>query len=381
MFALRYALRNLGRNKLRSGVTLVGVSVLLFLVSALMSIVGGFAQAREPDPTARRLVVRHEVSLTINLPESYWERIRAMPHVNGVCPTSWFGGVYQDPKNFFARFFVDAPSFLQLVSKNELNLPEDQAQAWLSNRQGCIVPKAIADKFGFTLGQRIVIKGDIYPVDVELDISGIYTGETQALYFHRAYVEEAIGRPGRVGTYTVQVDDPANLPAVAQAIDAAFANSDAPTKSETEAAFTAGFVSMAGNVEGLLKRLALIIVVTVLLTAGNTMAMAVRERTGEVAILKAIGFLPGRIVSFILAESIFLSTLAGLVGIGGFWLLTWLLFVKVGWKIPMMWFQPTLSTGMGLSLLGASVLLGAVAGVVPAVIAARRSVIDGLRRN
>src|SRR5204863_17181 len=133
-----------------------------------------------------------------------------------------------------------------------------------------------------------------------------------ALYFHREYVEEALGRPGSVGVYYVEVDSSENLAGVAKAIDSTFANSDAPTKAETEAAFNAGFVSMMGDVEGLLKRLALIIVVTVLATAGNTMAMAVRERTGEVAILKAIGFLPGRIVSFILTESVLLSGLAGL---------------------------------------------------------------------
>jgi putative ABC transport system permease protein len=262
-----------------------------------------------------------------------------------------------------------------------MDLAPDRVAAWLANRQGAIVSKDIADKYGFNVGQRIVLKGDIYPVNVELDIEGIFTGELQALYFHREYVEEALGRPGRVGTYGIEVDSPGNLPGVAKAIDAQFANSDAPTKSETEAAFTAGFVSMAGNVEGLLKRLALIIVVTVLLTAGNTMAMAVRERGTEVAILKAIGFLPGRIVSFILAESVLLGGLAGLVGVGGFWLLTWLLFVKAGVKIPMMWFQPTLTTQMGLGLLAASVLLGAVAGIVPAMIAARRHVIDGLRRS
>jgi putative ABC transport system permease protein len=381
MFALTYALRNLRRNKLRSGVTLVGVATLLLLVSLLMAVVSGLASAKEPDPDARRLIVRHEVSLTINLPEAYWERIRGVPHVLEVSPSSWFGGVYVDPKNFFARFFVDPETFLSMASRRQVDLPPDQAAAWIADRQGCIVVDSLAKQYGWKLGDRIVIKGDIYPVDVELNVRGIFTGEASALYFQRDYVEEALDRPGRVGTFAVEVDEPANLAGVAKAIDALFANSDAPTKSETEAAFTAGFVSMQGDVEGLLKRLSLIIIVTVLLTAGNTMAMAVRERTAEVAILKAIGFLPGRIVGLIVTESTLLGAMAGLVGIGGFWLFTWLVFVKGGVNIPMLWFAPTLSTPMGLGLLAGSVLLGAIAGVAPALFAARRHVVDGLRRN
>lgn len=381
MFTLHFAWRNLWRNRLRSLVTLFGVATLLLLVSMLMSIVGGLAQAREPDPQARRLVVRHEVSLTINLPEAYWSRLQAMPHVEAVSPESWFGGVYVDPRNFFAKFFVHPETFLGIVSKEEIDMPAEQAAAWRADRQGAIVSRGLAERFGWKLGDRVVIKGDIYPVDPELNISGIFTGKYDALYFDRAYVEEALGRPGLVGTYTVVVDTPENLPAVARAIDEAFANSDHPTKSETEAAFMAGFVSMQGNVEGLLKNLALIITATMLLTAGNTMAMAVRERTTEVAILKAIGFLPRRIVGFIVAESMILSTAAGLIGVGGFWLVTWFVFVRGGVSVPMLWFPPTLSTPAGLLLLLGSVLLGALAGLAPALIAARRHVIDGLRRN
>lgn len=381
MFVLHHAIRNLMRNRLRTSVTLAGVTFLLFLVSFLMSVVAGFASAKKPDPDARRLVVRHEVSLTINLPEAYWERIKGLPHVRSVAPNNWFGGVYQDPKNFFARFFTEPETYLAMLAKSEIDLPAEQAREWFADRQGCIVSRALADRFGWKLGDRIVLRGDIYPVDVELNVRGIYTGSVEALYFNRLYVEEALGRPGRVGTFLIEVDEPANLPAVARAVDEMFANSDAPTKTETEAAFSAGFVSMVGNVEGLLKRLALVIAATMLLTAGNTMAMAVRERTTEVAVLKALGFLPGRIVGLIVVESMLLSGLAGLVGVGGFWALTWLLFTKLGARIPMLWFQPTLPTSLALGLLAGAALLGAVAGIVPAVIAARRHVVDGLRRN
>ncbi len=381
MFTLRFALRNIMRNRLRSLVTLLGVATLLFLVSLLMSIVGGLAQARQPDPQARRLIVRHEVSLTINLPEAYWERIRAVPHVVEVSPSNWFGGVYIEPKNFFARFFVDPETFLAISSESEISLPRAEKDAWRADRQGCLVARTLAQRFGWKIGDRIVLRGDIYPVDVELNIRGIYDGDYSALYFHRSYVEEALNRPGVVGTFAVEVDDPANLPAVARAIDAAFANSDAPTKSETESAFRAGFVSMQGNIEGLLKKLTLIIAVTMLLTAGNTMAMAVRERTTEVAVLKALGFLPSRIVAFIVTESMAIAGIAGLVGVGGFWAMTWLVFVKAGVRVPMLWFPPTLPASTAVGLLLGSLALGAVAGVVPAVLVARRHVVDGLRRN
>ena len=381
MFTLRFALRNIMRNRLRSLVTLLGVATLLFLVSLLMSIVSGLAQARQPDPSARRLVVRHEVSLTINLPEAYWQRIRAIPHVVEVSPSNWFGGVYVDPKNFFARFFVDPDTFLAISSESELSLDAASKAAWKADRQGALVADSLAEKFGWKLGDRIVIRGDIYPVDVELNIRGIFAGDYQAIYFHRAYVEEALNRPGVVGTFAVEVDDPANLPGVARAIDEAFANSDAPTRSETESAFRAGFVSMMGDIEGLLKKLTLIIAVTMLLTAGNTMAMAVRERTTEVAILKAIGFLPSRIVGFILAESVALAGIAGLIGVGGFWGLSWFLFVKSGVRVPMLWFSPTLPLPTAMGLLLGSLALGLLAGIVPAVLASRRPVVDGLRRN
>lgn len=381
MFTLRFALRNLLRNKVRSIVTLLGVTTLLGLVTILMAIVGGFQQAREPSNQAKRLIVRHEVSLTINLPEAYWQRIRSVPHVVEVTPSSWFGGTYVDPNNFFARFFVEPASFLRMVAPEMVRLPPEQAAAWIADRQGCIVSDNLAARYGWRLGDRIVLVGDIYPMTAELRVLGIYEGTDRSLYFHRDYVEEAIGRPGRVGTFDVLVDDPANLAATSAAIDALFENSEAPTKSETEAAFAAGFVNMMGNVEGLVKKLTLIITATMLLTAGNTMAMAVRERTGDIAILKAMGFLPRRIVGFIVTEAMLLSGLAGLVGVGGMWLLTYLVFVVVGVQVPGLWFQPTPRAPLGIGLLLGSVALGLVAGLVPAVVAARRRVIDGLRRN
>lgn len=379
MFTLRFALRNIGRNRLRSAATVLGVASLLFLVSFLVAILVGLEAATETDTSYRRLVASNKISLMFWLPESYWERIRATPHVVEASPWNWFGGTYIDEKNFFARFFVDPESFLEVMT--DIEIPPEQARAWLANRQGALVSRRLARQFGFELGQRITIQGDIYPLDVELDVVAIYEGGDDGLYFHRAYVEEAMGRPGRVGTYSILVDDSANLAKVAEAIDAAFADSDAATKTQTEKAFQAGFVSMFGNVKALVGNLTAIIAVTILLTAGNTMAMAIRERRREMAVLKALGFLPARILRIVLAEAVALASIAGLLGVGAFWSISYVIFVVMDVRLPMVWFPLTLTPPTGTGLLLASVALGLVSGIVPALSAARVSILDGLRTS
>jgi putative ABC transport system permease protein len=378
VFALRYALRNLLRNRRRSLVTLLGVATLLFLVSFLVAILGGLDRSPTTDVGARRLVARHQISLTFALPEAHWEKLRRLSHVEEVGPSNWFQGTYVDKRNFFPRFFVDPDTFLRIF--RELTIPPEQVEAWKADRQGALVGRQLAEQYGFALGDQITIVGDIYPVTVELNVRAIYDGGEPNLYFHRAYVDEALGGVG-VGTYWMLLDSPESLGAVAKAVDEMFADSDAPTKTETEQAFRAGFVEMMGNVTGLVTNLTAIIALTVLLLAGNTMAMAVRERTGEIAVLKALGFLPRRIVGFVLAESVTLALLAGLVGVGGFGLLTWLLFVVAEVAIPGVWFTPTLTPAMGAGLMALALLLGVVAGVVPALLAARRPVVLGLRRD
>ena len=375
-----WAFRSLWRNRVRSFVTLLGVASLLFLVSFLVSILTGLAHSTETDTSHLRLITRHQISLTFPLPESYWERIRQVPHVRQVCPTSWYGGKYGDGSGstFFARFFVDPATFLDVMT--DLHLPEDQARDWMADRQGAITSEKLAKKYGWKLGDRITLVGDIYPVTTELNLRGLYTGGEDGFYFQRKYVEEATGNPGQVGTFTIAVDEAASLAPVGKAIDAMFEDGEAPTKTESEKAFQAGFVSMMGNVKGFITRLALVIAVTVLLTAGNTMAMAIRERRTEIAVLKALGFLPGRILRMILCESLLLTGLAGLLGVGGFWLLTWLLFVVAKIEVPMLFFVPTLQLVPGLLLFAGVAVLGIVAGIIPGWMAARRSVVDGLRR-
>ena len=379
MFALRYAFRNLVRHRARTVVTLLGVASMLFLCSLLVSIVNGLTVGTTPTGGERRLITRHEVSLTNPLPVAHWDKIRRVPHVVEASPSSWYGGTYIDDRNFFARFFVDPESFLRVTP--ELVIPPDQLAAWKADRQGALVSQKLAEKFGWKLGQQVHLSGDIYPVDVDLNIRAIYTGGDDALYFHHVYVDESLGGTGQVGTYTILVDSAQALSPVAIAVDALFADSDGPTKTETEAAFSASFAEMFGNVKGLVTNLTLVIAVTILLTAGNTMAMAVRERTREVAVLKALGFLPRTVVGLVLTESVVLLALAAVVGIGAFWLPSWIYFVAMGQRIPMVWFPLTLSLPLGVMLFAGALGVGVLTGLAPGYLVARRPVVDGLRRQ
>jgi putative ABC transport system permease protein len=378
---LRYAFRNLWRSRVRSFVTLVGVASLLFLVCLLCSVLNGIYNQPEQENAKVRLVTRHEISLTFPLPESYWEEIRVMPHVVEACPMSWFGGRYGEKDTFFARFFVDPDSLLEVLT--EARTDEAEIAAWKEDRAGALASRKLATRLGWKIGDRIPLVGDIYPMTAELTLRALYDGGDEALYFHREYVAQALEDEGgrQVGTYSILVESPEVRAQVAEAVDARYADSGAPTKTETENEFQAGFVEMMGNVKGLMTRIMLAIAVTIVITAGNTMAMAVRERTREIAVLKAVGFTPGRILGLVLGEAMALALLAALLGIGGFAAITTLVFDVLKLQPSFLWFPLTLPLPVLASLLAGAVLLGLLAGLAPAVLATRLPVIDGLRRN
>jgi putative ABC transport system permease protein len=376
---LRYALRNLWRNKVRSLVTMLGVASLLFLVSLLVTVLHGLYGTPETESAKTRLVTRHQVSLTFPLPESYWSEIRAIPGVVEACPMNWFGGTYQgDKRAFFAQFFVDPDSLMTVAT--EARVDPAQLADWKADRTGALAHRKLAEKFGWKIGDRIPIEGDIYPMNPELTLRAVYDGGDEALYFHREYVAETL-QSRAVGTYSILVSSPDLRARVAEAIDAKYADSDAPTKTETENEFQAGFVEMMGNVKGLMARIMAAIAVTIVLTAGNTMAMSMRERTGEMAVLKAIGFGPARLLALVAGESIALAALAGLLGVGGYAALMWVVFDVMHLDVPGAWFPLTLPFHLALLLFGCTLALGFVAGLAPAWLAARRPVVDGLRRN
>jgi putative ABC transport system permease protein len=374
---------NLMRKKLRTFLTLLSITVAFVLFGYLAAIRVGFNAGVEV-AGMDRLITRHRVSITELLPVSYRERILAVPGVEAVVFQTWFGGVYQDPKNFFPQMPVDPEPFLRMFP--EYVLPEDQRLAWLRTRTGAIVGRATARRFGWQVGDRIPILSQIWTTKTgsalwEFDLVGIYDGagpsvDTTTLFFRHDYFDEnrAFGE-GLVGWYTVRVSDPEQAPAVARAVDREFANSAAETKTETEKAFLAGFAQQIGDIGAILKAILSAVFFTILLVAGNTMAQAVRERTEEIGALKALGFTHQQVLGLVLAESCCLA-LAG----GGAGLALAAALIAAGdptrGALPVFYF-PARDAVLGVVLAAA---LGVVSGAFPAWQAGRLRIAEALRR-
>ena len=374
---------NLMRKKLRTFLTLLSITVAFVLFGYLAAIRVGFNAGVEV-AGMDRLITRHRVSITELLPVSYRERILAVPGVEAVVFQTWFGGVYQDPKNFFPQMPVDPEPFLRMFP--EYVLPEDQRLAWLRTRTGAIVGRATARRFGWQVGDRIPILSQIWTTKTgsalwEFDLVGIYDGtgpgvDTTTLFFRHDYFDEnrAFGE-GLVGWYTVRVSDPEQAPAVARTVDREFANSAAETKTETEKAFLAGFAQQIGDIGAILKAILSAVFFTILLVAGNTMAQAVRERTEEIGALKALGFTHQQVLGLVLAESCCLA-LAG----GGAGLALAAALIAAGdptrGALPVFYF-PARDAVLGVGLAAA---LGVVSGAFPAWQAGRLRIAEALRR-
>ncbi len=374
-------LRNLLRNKRRTLLTVLSIAVSLFLITFLMTILTALRSSTETDTSHLRLITRHKVSLTNFLPESYWLKIRRQPGVLVVCPASWFGGIYVDERNFFAQFAVDPRSLLALYQgEKKFQVDPEQAQDWVNDRQGALVERRLAEKYGWKLGDRITLRGTIYSLNAELNIRAIArTGDDQ-VFFHYDYLNESIGRRGIVGTYWIKVARSDDLAPVAKKIDAAFANSDAETLTETEQAFQAGFISMLGNVQGLVVNLSLVIAFTMLMVAANTMSMTIRERTVEIAVLRSLGFGPGPLLGLLLGEATVLAVAGGVIGIGACAGLLHLWFTVLEYRIPQVWFTLVPPPGLLAALLAGTIGLGVASGIVPSLAAVRRPIVDGLRQ-
>jgi putative ABC transport system permease protein len=230
----------------------------------------------------------------------------------------WFGGVYKDPSNFFAQFSVDTDQFFEVNA--DMIIPEDQKQAFLKDRTGCIVGESLAKRFNWKLGDRIHLKGALFQFDPELTVRGIYQGGSDlgtTLFFHWEYFNEGLNNAGFTGTFTIRARSADEVPQIAERVDALFQNAPVPTKTETERAFILGFASMLGNVQFLITSICSAIIFAIVLVAANTMAMSIRERVREIGVMKALGFHSNRILALLLAESLLLSlagTLLGSVG-------------------------------------------------------------------
>jgi putative ABC transport system permease protein len=375
---------NLRRKKLRTSLTLLSIIVAFILFGFLAAIqealVGGVALAG-----ADRLVVREKVSIINLLPVSYEARMDRIPGVDFSTFQTWFGGIYQDPKNFFMQNPVEPEKFLKIHP--EVILPPDQLKAWLATRTGAIVGRRTAERFGWKIGDKIPIRSTIWAqgngnLTWTFDIVGIYDGrdkgtDTTPLFFRYDYFDEARQQgKGLVGWYTIRIKDPTQAAEVAKRVDAEFANSPAETKTEPEGAFIQGWASQLGNIVLIVAAILSAVFFTILLVTGNTMAQAVRERTGELGVLKAIGFTNTQVVVLVLAESSLLTVLGGMIGLGLALAITPAIAQPLSGLLPM-FFLPARALFIGLGL---SVALGLVTGIFPALQAMRLRVADALRR-
>jgi putative ABC transport system permease protein len=375
-------LANLFRKKLRTTLTIGSFAIAMFLFGLLAVMRGAFNQGVDI-AGADRLVVINKVSLIQPLPISYRERILAISGVKVVTFDNWFGGVYQEEKNFFPQFAIDVDDQRQVFP--EMTVPEDQWKAFLEDRQGAIVGAATAKRFGWKIGDKIPIRATIYGIETwDFNLHGIYTAaagnDLTQFWFHYKYLDERTPRlKGLVGWYTVKLQSSDDAVRVAKAIDDISANSPYETKTETEKAFATSFAKQAGNIEFLILAIGAVVFFTLLLVTGNTMATSVRERIGELAVLKAIGFNDRFILFFVFAEALLIAIVGGVLGLGackGLTLLIGAYGSALGGFIQFF----NLSAAAILLGLAASFAVGLLAGMFPAFSAMRLRVVQALRR-
>jgi putative ABC transport system permease protein len=375
---LPLVIANLFRKKIRTALTIGSFTVALFLFGLLVIVRGAFSQGVDI-AGADRLVIINKTSLIQPLPLSYRDRLLRIPGIKQVTFQNWFGGVYQDEKNFFPQFAIDIDN--QRAMYPEFIVPEDQWKAFVADRQGTIVGQSLADRFGWKVGDRIPIKGTIYTGQWEFNVHGIYRGtraqdDTTQFWFHWDFLEErrAFGK-GDVGWYVVRVSDPDQSVQVAKTIDAEFANSPFETKTDTEKAFAASFVKQMGNIEVLILTVGAVVFFTLLLVTGNTMAIAVRERIGELAVLKALGFSNRFVLLLVMMESLILAFVGG--GLGMLLAKLFSLHGDPTNGILPYFYLPPLAIASGV---GTALLVGVAGGILPAISAMRLRVVDAIRR-
>lgn len=372
---------SLWRKKVRTIFTLLSIFVAFLLFGLLMTIRTAFSFGIDI-AGLDRLVLIHKVSLIMPLPVSYLERLRATEGVALVTHNTWFGGVYQDPSNFFAQIAVEPESFLKVYP--EYRVPPEQLAAWLGDRQGVIVGVDLARRFGWKVGDRIPIQGTIWQPQEgqtwEFNIAGLYDGaqgvDKTQFFFRYDYLNENRRQgDGLVGWYVVKIADPGQAQTMGAKFDEMFANSSAETKTTTEKGFVEGFAKQVGDIGAIMVAILVAVLFTMLLVAANTMAQSVRERTSEVGVLKTLGFSNGSILALVLGESVLIAALGGAAGLGLAWFI-----VQQGDPTGMLpiFILPAADVALGAGLI---VLLGLVAGALPAATAMNLKITDALRRG
>jgi putative ABC transport system permease protein len=376
-------LHNCWRNRRRTILTILSVGVSLCLLGLMMAIYHAFYFSTPAPGADLRLVTRNRVSLALPLPQYYGDRIRKIPGVREVEIEQWFGGVYIDnrPEHLFARMAVEPDKFFNVYP--DLKISDDQKKAFQRERSACVVGRELAQKQHWNLGDRVTIKGDIFPVNLEFTVRGLFDAEdvfqNRSLFFNREYLEQSLpqGRRGYVGTFTTLAATPNDVPRIEQAVDDLFRNSTVQTKTETQSAFGLSFLAFLGNVKLILLSVCGAVTFTLLLVSANTIAMSVRERVREVGVLKTLGYTSGTILGIILGEAVAISLLGAVLGLA----LATLMTVAVR-NLPT--FNAQLETltipppVVALCLVVAA-MVGLASAFVPAYGASRISIVEALR--
>jgi putative ABC transport system permease protein len=375
-----FVVRNTFRNKRRSLLTMLSIGFSLLLLTMLMSIWRTFYIDQGPPNAAKTIITRDRVSLAFFLPAYYRDKIRNVPGVVAVAPMTYFGNFYKDDRatNSFAQVVTD-PEEYPKVAVDKI-VPPDQLLAWQRDRTGAMVDIELVKKFGWKIGDHLILQSPYFPVHPEVTIRAIYTVDppVRALYFNTKYLEESVGWfKGQAGWYISQVDKPSDVAPVSRAIDEMFRNAPQHTNTESQQAFRLSFVSSLGNVKAFILSICGAVVFTILLVSGNTMAMSIRSRTREVAVLKALGFTRQRVLSMFVGESVALSVAGGVLGVlGATALIRWLTHSPVAIGIPAE-MKVTVPTMLASLLVAATV--GFVSGCLPAYNASQTNIVEGLR--
>ena len=378
MTLARFVTKSAFRNKRRSLLTVASIAFSLLLLCIMLTVWRSFYIDKGAPDSALRIMTRHKVSLANFLPIYYRDKMRAIPGVVHVVPMTWFGGKYKDdkPENFFAQFATDPDEYFDVAA--DKIMPPDQLAAWKKDRAGCVADVVLANKYNWKIGDRIVLQGSIFPTNLELTLRGVYTIDPpqSALYFHSKYLEESVHWfKDSAGFYFIRVDTAENMPKAARAIDDMFHNAPGPTKSESEQAFRLDFIATLGNVRAFILSICGAVVFTTLLVCANTMAMSIRERTREVAVLRTLGFTRESILKLLLSESIAISLIGGAVGIFlGTLVIKAMSRPGIGMPVSM---HMTLATA-GVVMLVAG-LVGLVSGLIPSYRASNLGIVDALR--
>ena len=382
MFLPILVLKNALRHKLRTSLTVVGIIVAITAFGLLRTIVEAWYAGAEGSSSAR-LVTRNAISLTFALPLNYAQKIRQVPGVAAVSWANWFGGVYIKESNFFPQFAIDASTFLDLYPEFVLNPAEKKA--FLVDRKGAVAGRKLADQYGWKVGDQIPLRGTIFPGTWTFNLRAIYDGadakvdETQ-FYFHWDYLNEMVKakfprRGDQIGMYFIEIRDPSQAAQISQDVDATFKNSLAETLTETEKAFQLGFIAMTEAILIAVQAVSFVVIVIIMAVMANTMAMTARERYGEYATMKALGFANGFVALLIFAESIGIAMVGGVLGI----LLTFPLASAFAGALGTLFPVFFVSRETVLLQLLAAVVVGVVAACIPAWRAARVRIVDGLR--